>query len=94
MKASALIAVLLFLQQVNGCDGSKPKSASVKPDRPPTHRFDLIRDPPTPGMAIDTTTGQFCRTWDWVYTNNPSDKSFETLPTCISLFHENGEVVK
>jgi hypothetical protein len=44
--------------------------------------------PNEPGVAVDTVTGQLCRTWDWNYTANPNAKSMNTIPTCLSIFQD------
>jgi len=38
------------------------------------------------GIALDTMTGRWCRTWEWEYKNKPGEFGLNTLPTCYELF--------
>jgi hypothetical protein len=88
----SLAASLLLLQQTNGCDQPQQKPAEQpKPQRPPTHRFEAVPTVGAQGIALDTVTGQWCRTWDWM----PRDPKapvdgLNTIPTCFSLFQSQG----
>ena len=37
-------------------------------------------------VALDTKTGQLCRTWNWEYKNNPMATDLNELPTCYSIY--------
>ncbi len=75
---------LLFFFQKD-CQESKPAVPMTKVHYP-VHRFEKT-EPNSPGIALDTVTGQFCRTWDWKFVGKPNDNGISTLPTCIELFH-------
>ena len=72
MKIILLISSVIILWQ-NGCDTKQtpeqqqpPQQQQPKQQPQPriTHKFELV--PYTNGdIAIDQTTGQKCRTWDW-----------------------------
>jgi hypothetical protein len=82
MRIAVGLAVLI-LQQSLGCDQTPtPKEHHA----PPIHRFVSVTVPPSPGMALDTMTGQLCRTWDWAYTAKPDASDLNTAPTCLSLY--------
>jgi hypothetical protein len=86
IKAQLLVAVLLIQQ--SGCDQSSkaPAAASPVTPKPPTHRFENVSPTGSLGVALDTTTGQWCRTWDWAYKGTAQRDDLNTLPTCLSLY--------
>lgn len=88
--ATYLLTSLLLYQQSNGCDQTQtqPKVGPAKMERPPIHRFENVSLPSSPGVALDTVTGQLCRTWEWVYRekNAPGRGGLDTLPTCLSIY--------
>lgn len=90
-SATCLCTLLLFLQQSNGCDSSQKTAPSVAKEihLPPLHRFVNVSSPPSPGVALDTVTGQYCKTWDWTYKAKSMDGGMDMLPTCLSIFHGN-----
>ena len=42
----------------------------------------------TPNFALDTKTGQVCKTWEWVYKDaaKAHDSDLQESPTCLSLY--------
>jgi hypothetical protein len=86
MRPVILAASALLLWQ-QGCETHK-RPVSYKP--PPTHRFENVPMVGAQGVALDTATGQWCKTWEWIYKspNNPDAGSLDTLPTCLSLFRD------
>ncbi len=86
MKVAAIFAVMaLLIQQPTGCNDNTAKE-SPKPVEPPIRRFEPVVTHGTSDVALDTKTGQLCRTWEWVYKNNPTANDLNSLPTCYSLF--------
>jgi hypothetical protein len=97
MKISACIAASVLLLQQGGCYESKPSTppAVVSPKPVYSQRFLPVPSPQT-GMfgvpwtgyfALDTQTGQLCRTWDWGYIGNGKKvNDLDQLPTCLSLY--------
>lgn len=53
--------------------------------RPP-HRFENISAPGVSGVALDSMTGQWCRTWAWNYIKKPDANDINTLPLCEQVF--------
>jgi hypothetical protein len=94
MKAGiCLIGLALFLDGPNGCDqSSKPASPAPQPvaktKHYPLHRFENVPSTQSPGIALDTVTGQFCRTWDWTYKIKTLNGGLDELPTCVSIFRD------
>jgi hypothetical protein len=84
--AVALTAALFLFQQADGCDDAKPTPAPTPP--PPINRFVPVANHGSSDVALDTATGQLCRTWEWQYrgANNPMAGGIDTLPTCLSLY--------
>ncbi len=79
---------LALLASDTDCDKQKtPDVVSPRPMvlRHVARRFELV-EKSQPGVALDTVTGQYCRTWDWAYVNRPEDKSFSTLQLCIDIY--------
>jgi hypothetical protein len=80
----------LYLLQLAGCTNPKPaenpidKALAAKPA--PTQRFEGISAVGMQGVALDTVTGQWCKTWDWSYKNAAMSGGLDTLPTCLSIF--------
>jgi len=88
MKAAIfLTALMLFLQKSDGCDStqSQPKGAE-QPKEPPIRRFEAVTSHGSSDVALDTKTGQLCRTWEWEYKNNPTANDINSLPTCYSIY--------
>ena len=92
MRIAIFLVASIVLQQPSGCNDPKPDKSAEAPKpalaKPPTHRFENVTNPPSPGLALDTTTGQYCRTWPWVYANKPNANDLNTLPTCLSLYDQ------
>jgi hypothetical protein len=86
----AIALVSLFLLQ-EGCDQTKPTptppTAQVKRERPPIHRFESVPGVGQDGIALDTVTGQWCKTWEWVPRDPkaPTD-GLSSLPTCLNIY--------
>jgi len=73
----------LTLVFLTGCDELQQSTSQAKqPDSPPkvVHHFDPIARSEG-SLAVDTATGQMCKTWEWVCTQptyyNPYRKKFE-----------------
>lgn len=89
MKLALYFAALLMIFQLaTGCDEpAKSADPVVKVSRLPLpHRFVNVSSTNSPGVALDTETGQYCRTWDWTYKSSSLNGSLDTLPTCLSIF--------
>ncbi len=80
MKIAVVLLAVAALQS-DGCD------RTPEPTRPPVHRFENISIPGESGIALDTVTGQWCRTWEWQYKPEVKEKSLGGIPTCESLFN-------
>lgn len=89
MKAAVILIASLML---SGCDQTPPKPAQPvvqpKAERPPIHRFESVSTTGSLGVALDTATGQWCRTWDWSYKAPAQGGNLDTLPTCLSLYQQ------
>ena len=101
VKRTAVLLASLALIPMSGCDNfisaqKKPVAATAKRG-PAIHRFTLTRG--TSDVAIDSQTGQICRTWDWqvlgkaskpdpLTGNVPERKWGELAPTCLSLYQQ------
>src|SRR5208282_3742613 len=105
-KTTLIVLFVLFLLPIVGCDdiakqaGYVPAKTSAKPTpapapRHPIHRFVLTQ---SGGVALDTQTGQICKTWDWEpigkqpapdpVSGTVAPRAFgEFSPTCISLYN-------
>ena len=63
----------------------KPTTRSCSTD----HRFERTEVYPIPmraDIALDTCTGQLCRTWDWsVKSQNSAWVTYQSLPLCSDL---------
>jgi len=92
MKALVYLPLLFLSFVFTGCawlDKPAPKSdkpATARAERPPVHRFENISNSPSPGIALDTVSGQYCRTWDWQYTNKPNAHDLNETPLCKDLY--------
>jgi hypothetical protein len=87
----ALLPVALFaLLQFTGCAPPKtaenPVDKALTPSPGPIRRFENIPAVGIQGVALDTVTGQWCKTWEWSYKNDAMSGSLDTLPTCLSIF--------
>jgi hypothetical protein len=80
------VPAVIFLQS-NGCD---QKPAPVPPPKHyltrPAHRFESVSSIGNVGVALDTMTGRWCRTWDWQYVAKPDANGLNMLPICYDLF--------
>jgi len=87
-SAICALAIFLALDDPIGCDKPAPSPKPIEKTKqlPPTHRFENVTNPPSPGLALDTTTGQYCRTWSWVYAKIPNAHDLNELPTCKQLY--------
>lgn len=87
MKAFAFALFVLILQ-ANGCDqtATPPPPVAKESHLPPLHRFENVSSPSSPGIALDTVTGQYCKTWDWTYKAPSLNGGLDTVPTCLSIF--------
>jgi hypothetical protein len=54
----------------------------------PIHRFENVTIPGESGVALDTVTGQLCKTWLWAYKADSMSGGLDTLPTCVSIFEK------
>ncbi len=94
MKAVAGLSLLfLALLQSNGCkDSTKAPSPTADPAKErislPLHRFENVSSPSSPGIALDTVTGQYCKTWEWTYKAAAMNGGLDTVPTCLSVFRD------
>lgn len=53
------------------------------------NRFENVPNSGSPGIALDTVTGQWCRTWDWHDLKGNSKSDLGALPTCLSLYKKS-----
>lgn len=90
----------IFLS-TTGCDQLEHASSQSSP-RPsvasetrthPIGRFEKIQNFRV-DVALDTQTGQLCKTWPWQSTNRNSVDPYETLPTCDVLHKDFPTVEK
>ena len=86
MRSAACFTLLLLLQQTNGCNPDQPKPAAEPKSRPPIHRFEPLAATGQQGVALDTVSGQWCKTWEWAYKNDSYTGSLDTLPSCLTIF--------
>src|SRR5216683_679408 len=87
MKSIAIaVASLALFQQSVGCDQAKPTPKPAKITFP-IHRFERPASV-APDIALDTLTGQYCKTWEWKYKKSElaPTADLQDLPTCLSLF--------
>lgn len=77
---TALASVALI--QADGCP-SKPID-SARPTQP-IGRFVPVTNHNLLDLAVDTVTGQMCRTWNWQY--KPDENGLAGLPLCNDLYH-------
>jgi hypothetical protein len=91
MKSIAAIALTALLMQQTGCEEKRsdpPKEVHTKSF--PIGRFQAITSREAADVALDTKTGQMCRTWNWDYTGKLREASgHNDLPLCLSLFRED-----
>src|SRR5438309_9126368 len=63
-----------------------------------TNRFHLTEAYPLgekTGLALDSCTGQLCRTWDWGYSDKRhAQGSLDSVPTCVSLYLEPAYMIR
>jgi hypothetical protein len=94
MKVIALLALALMLRQ-DGCANGSPA-----PTQQPTfqsnwrrecsadHRFANMSDLPISvrgDVALDTCSGQLCKTWEWVSQDKHVQNSYQSLALCADL---------
>ena len=97
MRLNYIIVCLMPLGVI-GCDFVKPtpveRTKLVTQNHLPVHRFVITRDS---GLALDTQTGQLCRTWEWMPTSkqrfdadgNPIPRNYgEFAPTCLLVYQQ------
>jgi hypothetical protein len=91
MRIVAPFALTGLLFQLTTCN----KPPAYQRPEPPIHRFENISGVNGDGVALDTVTGQWCRTWQWVYKDNSQIGGLDQLPTCESLYNKtNAQQVK
>lgn len=91
MKTAVLLVPALLLLQSDACDRRPaPVAATTKHyiERP-SHRFENVTSTGSLGVALDTMTGKWCRTWEWEFVGKPESKGLNTLPTCYEIFIED-----
>jgi hypothetical protein len=93
MKLSLLFASILALQSCEVPTQQKKEPVKAAAPRPGLHRFILTRF--GIDVALDTQTGQLCRTWDWTPTSeaprtNPlaEVKPGQYAPLCLTLYQQ------
>lgn len=87
MKVIAVFAMLIFLfQQPIGCNQQTAAKKDNSASEPPIRRFEPVVTHGSSDVALDTKTGQLCRTWEWQYKNDPTANDLNDLPTCYSIF--------
>lgn len=84
----AILATVLLLATY-GCDELANQSQSA-PRRfesrsHPIGRFEKLQNFRV-DVALDTQTGQLCKTWSWLSTNRNNPDPYEELPTCEVLY--------
>lgn len=82
--------VALALLTLTGCQPPPTaKSEAIPKFIYPVHRF--ARGTGLSGndtsVALDTETGQLCRTWDWHYDNSKLNGGLDTLPLCLNIYY-------
>jgi len=88
MKLAIVVIAAVLLQQ-SGCDEQAPKTAAQPAHHyPPIHRFENVSSPVSPGVALDTVTGQYCKTWEWMYKASGMKGGLDLLPTCLSIYQD------
>ena len=97
MKLLVPLAALLFFSLENGCDQTE-KTQPSPPARPEIHtrpigRFEKLQNFRV-DVALDTQTGQLCRTWYWQSTDRKHPDAYEDLPVCINLYQQFPPVEK
>ena len=87
MKIATFLVIAAFIFQQSGCEQAPKPTAPPEKVRhsPPIHRFENVSTPASPGVALDTVTGQYCKTWDWAYKASGLSGGLDTLPTCLSI---------
>lgn len=89
MKFAFVIWMAILLAQ-SDCDNTKQSAPPVQSvERKPSHpinRFEKIQNFRV-DVALDTKTGQLCKTWEWQSTNRQNPDSYENLPLCVDLYN-------
>lgn len=88
-----VIVVALILLPMTGCEqlakesqpSSRPSPQTSASRSHPIGRFEKIQNFRV-DVALDTQTGQLCKTWVWVSKDRRSPDPYEDLPTCDSLY--------
>jgi hypothetical protein len=98
-KIAALASVLVLVWGIGNEQPNKPVEAAKPLEGakhfPPLHRFENVSSPQSPGIALDTVTGQYCKTWEWTYKTATMNGGLDTVPTCLRIFREtpsNGQL--
>ena len=84
MKTTMRLVALSILALV-GCDQPLTNSTTAPP---PVNRFVPVANHGEADVALDTTTGQLCKTWNWVYRGQDirQQGGIDTLPLCDDLY--------
>lgn len=80
-------------QKIEPAQAKPPRSVQRFVPLPEAPGSPIVYTVPRVFLALDTMTGQLCRTWDFTFPN-PSDvqRSIEDLPTCEILYEaETGQ---
>jgi len=85
MKLTGLALLAILLIVCSGCDAT----AHPVERGSPIHRFEHVSNIGADGVALDTVTGQWCKTWNWVYKDDAKIGGLDTLPSCLKLYNEN-----
>jgi len=85
-----ILAASIALIQTSGCSNDpqpKPTMELRKPLGPMVRRFESVPTAGSQGIALDTVTGQWCRTWEWTPRDlKPAPDIVGSLPSCLTLF--------
>lgn len=79
--------LLLVLVPATGCMQPSTAAPAAKTHHAPLHRFEHLSLAGQAGVALDSVTGQWCKTWEWTYRSDKMNGSLDTLPTCLSLYN-------
>jgi hypothetical protein len=103
MKVLAFVFILCFLATPDGCDSKQNQQVDLSAGMVPKasinqrrqcsadHRFSNMSDLPLTvrgDVALDTCTGQLCKTWEWVSQVKQVQNSYQSLPLCSNLAKE------
>jgi hypothetical protein len=85
-----MLGMVIMLGE-NDCDTSQQKSSQplvIQKKSHPINRF-MKADSSEGDVALDTKTGQLCRTWEWQSKNRTEVNARENLPLCLSLYNND-----